>query len=348
MLHVKETARAQGYVTTLLGRRREIPELRCHEPQPRGGRRADGDQHADPGHGRRHHEDRDDPGRGAPARRGLPGATPAPGPRRAAPRGSARRGGPPRARRSRDDGGRPDPGRPAHGRREGRRRLGVNDAVATPPRRGEHVRRARAARGRDRCPRPARVDRRRHDHGRPRRLAAHDRVAPDGRRVRRRRGGRRVEAVGRRAKLVVVELSGGPGPGGAGRTHDPPEDDRPALRGAGQSRGRSAHPPAPGARRRPRAALPRHPQVRSRGLLADRSGHRGRARRRGWRGASSPASARSHSTTPSRSGRSGAGSAGGGVASSRCSWTRASSPASATSTPTRRSGGRASIRFAAQ
>ena len=28
MLHVKETARAQGYVTTLLGRRREIPELR--------------------------------------------------------------------------------------------------------------------------------------------------------------------------------------------------------------------------------------------------------------------------------------------------------------------------------
>ncbi len=28
MLHIKETARAQGYVTTLLGRRREIPELR--------------------------------------------------------------------------------------------------------------------------------------------------------------------------------------------------------------------------------------------------------------------------------------------------------------------------------
>ena len=28
MLHVKETARAQGFVTTLLGRRREIPELR--------------------------------------------------------------------------------------------------------------------------------------------------------------------------------------------------------------------------------------------------------------------------------------------------------------------------------
>ncbi len=34
MLHVKETARAQGFVTTLLGRRREIPELPLHEPQP--------------------------------------------------------------------------------------------------------------------------------------------------------------------------------------------------------------------------------------------------------------------------------------------------------------------------
>ena len=64
MLHIKETARTQGSVTTLLGRKRQIPELRA-QPEPPGGRRADGDQHADPGHGRRHHEDRDDPARRA-------------------------------------------------------------------------------------------------------------------------------------------------------------------------------------------------------------------------------------------------------------------------------------------
>jgi DNA polymerase-1 len=36
MLHIKETARKQGYVTTLLGRRREIPELRATNPSLRG------------------------------------------------------------------------------------------------------------------------------------------------------------------------------------------------------------------------------------------------------------------------------------------------------------------------
>jgi DNA polymerase-1 len=36
MLHIKETARQQGYVTTLLGRRREIPELRATNPSLRG------------------------------------------------------------------------------------------------------------------------------------------------------------------------------------------------------------------------------------------------------------------------------------------------------------------------
>jgi DNA polymerase-1 len=36
MLHTKETARQQGYVTTLLGRRREIPELRATNPSLRG------------------------------------------------------------------------------------------------------------------------------------------------------------------------------------------------------------------------------------------------------------------------------------------------------------------------
>jgi DNA polymerase-1 len=36
MLHIKETARQQGYVTTLLGRKREIPELRATNPSLRG------------------------------------------------------------------------------------------------------------------------------------------------------------------------------------------------------------------------------------------------------------------------------------------------------------------------
>ncbi len=35
MLHIKETARRQGYVTTLLGRKREIPELRATNPSLR-------------------------------------------------------------------------------------------------------------------------------------------------------------------------------------------------------------------------------------------------------------------------------------------------------------------------
>ena len=77
MLHIKETAREQGYVTTLLGRKRQIPELRGAQPALRARRRADGDQHADPGHGRRHREDRDDPARPSGCGRGVvprPGA----------------------------------------------------------------------------------------------------------------------------------------------------------------------------------------------------------------------------------------------------------------------------------
>ena len=63
MLHIRETAGELGYVSTLLGRKRQIPELALGQPGAQGRRRADGDQHADPGHGRRHHEDRDDPHR---------------------------------------------------------------------------------------------------------------------------------------------------------------------------------------------------------------------------------------------------------------------------------------------
>ena len=84
----------QGYVATLLGRKRQIPELTLVEPGARGRRRADGDQHADPGHGRGHRQDRDDPAGPGAARGRLPGPAAALGPRRAAARGAARRGGP--------------------------------------------------------------------------------------------------------------------------------------------------------------------------------------------------------------------------------------------------------------
>jgi DNA polymerase-1 len=36
MLHIKETARRQGHVTTLLGRKRQIPELHAANPSLRG------------------------------------------------------------------------------------------------------------------------------------------------------------------------------------------------------------------------------------------------------------------------------------------------------------------------
>ena len=61
-------------------------------PQLRGGGRADGHQHAHPGHGRGHHEDRHDPARTSGcAPRGSPARDAPPGPRRGAARGAARR-----------------------------------------------------------------------------------------------------------------------------------------------------------------------------------------------------------------------------------------------------------------
>ena len=146
MLHIKDQARQQGYVTTLLGRRRSIPELQQRNPNLRGGGRADGHQHAHPGHRRGHHEDRHDPAPRAAATRRIGRPPAAPGARRAAcwrcraaevatlaplvretmatahaARRAARRG------------------------RQGRRRLGAHDAGP-----GEGVGgHARAARGRD-------------------------------------------------------------------------------------------------------------------------------------------------------------------------------------------------------
>ena len=57
--------REQGYVATLYGRRRWIPELAGAQLVAARRRRADGHQHAHPGHGRGHHQDRHDPPVGA-------------------------------------------------------------------------------------------------------------------------------------------------------------------------------------------------------------------------------------------------------------------------------------------
>ena len=56
-----ERAREEGKVTTLMGRRRLIPELRARQWQSRDARRAARRQHGDPGHRRGHHQAGDDP-----------------------------------------------------------------------------------------------------------------------------------------------------------------------------------------------------------------------------------------------------------------------------------------------
>ena len=101
MLHIKETGPPAG-----LRRRRSSAasgrsrSSQARNPSLRARRRADGDQHADPGHGRGHHQDRDDPAGRAAGRRRVPRPAAPPGPRRAAARGAARRGRPARRRSS--------------------------------------------------------------------------------------------------------------------------------------------------------------------------------------------------------------------------------------------------------
>ena len=128
------------------------------------------------------------------------------------------------------------------------------------------------------------------------------------------------------------------------RADDPPQDDRPAVRRPGRHARGPVRPARPRAGRRPRAAVPRHPQVRADRAVRPRPGD-GRARdrgrrRRGLRG-DRPGAAR---PTRSRCASSGAGCAGGRAGSSRCCSTSRSSPGSATSTPTRRCGRRGSTR----
>ena len=109
---------------------------------------------------------------------------------------------------------------------------------------------------------------------------------------------------------------------------------------------RSARPAGDRLRRRPRAPLPGHPQVRpGRAVRASIPRPARRSSRPAGR-PSSPGPARSRSTTRSPSGPSGGASGPGAAGSSRSSSTSRSSPGSATSTPTRRCGRLASTRCA--
>ena len=104
MLHIKETARQEGFVTTLLGRKRQIPELQARNPSLRAA-------------GERMAINMPIQGTAADiikiamirlaerlADGGFRARLAAPGPRRAAARGAARRGRPARPGPALDDG----------------------------------------------------------------------------------------------------------------------------------------------------------------------------------------------------------------------------------------------------
>ncbi len=87
-----ESAKENGYVTTLFGRIRRIPELRARQRQTRLLGRAAGGEHGHPGHRRGHHQGGDGPLSQRAARRGPGDAAGPADPRRAAVRGARGRG----------------------------------------------------------------------------------------------------------------------------------------------------------------------------------------------------------------------------------------------------------------
>ena len=129
MLHITDRPASTATSTTLLGRRRYHPRAPAAQPEPARPRRADGHQHAHPGHRRGHHEDRHDPAaaNGCGARGSGPASC-----SRCTTSWSSRC----RAARSprwlplvaRDDGHGDVARRAARRRRQGGRRLGADDA----------------------------------------------------------------------------------------------------------------------------------------------------------------------------------------------------------------------------
>ena len=123
-------AAADGYVTTLLGRRRPIPELRASNRQTRSLGERLGGEHGHAGHRGRRDQGGDDPDARSAAGRREERAPRAPGARRVAARGAGHRAQRREGARARRDGRRL-PARPAacgRGRRRrqlGRRQVGV-------------------------------------------------------------------------------------------------------------------------------------------------------------------------------------------------------------------------------
>ena len=89
-----EVCKALGYVETALGRRRYLPNVNARNYPGAQRRAASGDQHAHPGHRRRHHQDRHDPDYGPYDRPQHEVQDDPPGARRAYLRGPMRRVGP--------------------------------------------------------------------------------------------------------------------------------------------------------------------------------------------------------------------------------------------------------------
>ena len=89
-----EICKGLGYVETALGRRRYLPNINARNFPVASGCTACGDQHADPGHGCRHHQDRHDPDHGQDDRSQHELEDDSPGPRRADIRGAQGRAGP--------------------------------------------------------------------------------------------------------------------------------------------------------------------------------------------------------------------------------------------------------------
>ena len=276
---------------------------RARNPTPARGGRADGDQHADPGHRRRHRQDRDDPARRAAAR---PAAS---GPGRSSRSTTSCCS---RCRATRSTGSCPVLRETMEGALPLDVPLTVDIKVGddwesmTPLTRADAI-----AAEADEAPEleaPARADRSGSATPMPE-LPEVETVARDlrprivgatitGARCSWARtlrthtpeafaaaiAGRRVEGVGRRAKLVVVELSGD----AALTIHLKMTGQLfvvPAERAGGPVR-----PARPRAGRRPRAPLPRHPQVREGRAVRPRPGHRRAGRPRSAARRSSPRS----------------------------------------------------------
>ena len=175
-------AAQEGFVTTLLGRRRAIPELGGRHGAAAPAGRAPGGQHDHPGDGRRHHQGGD--GRRAPRpwrEEGLRGAPDPADPRRAAARGPGGGGRARRRGRARRHGGRlpPRPG-PRGGRRDrrdvaGRESVGGPRPLPRPPGPPGGVPRGH----RRRLRRPARDDAAQRRRGRAAAPGAPDGGAPD-------------------------------------------------------------------------------------------------------------------------------------------------------------------------